>query len=116
MLVRPKCAPFSYWALLLRMQAGLGFHSKCRTLGFGARVALVDTSRRVSRRDPGYQTEEVRFSPGGDRKGLFNRELIDGSCLSLAPWPALVQIPAGLAPGSLGNWPVLAELMYLCKR
>lgn len=38
---------------LLRMQAGLGFHSKGRTLGFRARVALVDASRRVSLRDPG---------------------------------------------------------------
>lgn len=97
------------------MQAGLGFHSKCRTLGFGARVALDDTFRRVSQRDPGYQTEEVRLSPGGERKGLFNRELTDGSCLSLAPWPAQVQIPAGLAPGSLGNLPTLGELTYLCK-
>lgn len=60
---------------LLRMQAGLGFHSKGRTLGFRARVALVDAFRRVSLRDPGCQPEEVRHSPGGDRKleGAFQQ-------------------------------------------
>lgn len=71
------------------------FHSKCRTLGFRARVDLFDPFRRVGLRGPGYQPEEVRFYPGGDMrpKWLLSRELAGCSCSSLAPCPAQAQTP-----------------------